>query len=287
MNVKQQPHFFSTQVVQAKRFYIQTTTAKDVRLNVICGGCEDTAENYCIKRKTFPYYCIEFVAEGKGTACLASRTFKLVPGTVFFYGPGIPQHIHSAAGTRMVKYFVDFRGHHAGQALQKYDTPPGSALHTSRPDELRRIWDELIKHGLSNSRFRSDLCATLLEYLMLTIAETASTENARINQAFVNYQRCRQSIRDHFMTLNSLEAIAEICNNNPAYLCRLFKKYDTQSPYKYLCQLKMAYAAERLEDPKLLVKEIAYELGFDDPSHFTRLFTKVFGIPPQTFKELR
>lgn len=287
MNNKREPNFFSTQVVQAKRFYSQTATSKNMRLNVICGGCEHTAENYCVNRETFPYYCIEFVAEGKGTVRLADHTFELSPGTVFSYGPGIPQHILSASQARMIKYFVDFTGNDAGQALQKYVTPPGGVIRTSRPDELRRIWDDLIKHGLASSRFRSNLCSTLLEYLMLTIAETAATEKARINQAFVNYQRCRQYIRDHFMTLNSLEAIAETCSNNPAYLCRLFKKYDTQSPYRYLCQLKMAYAAERLQNPESLVKEIAYELGFDDPSHFTRLFTKIFGVSPQAFKKLR
>ena len=284
---KREPNFFSTEVLQAKRFYSQAATSKNVRLNVICGGCEHTAYNYCVNRETFPYYFIEFVAEGKGTARLAERTFELSPGTVFSYGPGIPQHILSAAETHMVKYFIDFTGSAAGQILQKYVTAPGNAIRTSRPDEVRRIWDEIIRHGLSNSRFKSDICSTLLEYLMLAIAETAAAENARINQAFVNYQQCRQYIRDHFMALNSLDAIAEASGNNPAYLCRLFKKYDTQSPYRYLCQLKMAYAAERLQEPKSFVKEIAYELGFDDPSHFTRLFTKVFGVSPQAFKKLR
>ena len=51
--------------------------------------------------------------------------------------------------------------------------------------------------------------------------------------------------------------------------------------------LKMALAAERLQQPGTLVKEVAYELNFDDPFHFSRVFKKVFGISPQSFKGLR
>lgn len=287
MKHRREPHFFSTQVVQAKRFYCRAAAAKKVRLNVICGGYEHTAPGYQIDRNSFPYYCIEFIADGKGQAVLAGRPYELTVGTVFSYGPGVSQNLSNSAQTTMLKYFIDFSGSDARRLLTQYVGEPGTAVHTSRPDELRRIMDDLIGHGLSNSRFMSNICSTLLEYLMLTIAETATATQAAVSQAFLTYQRCRQYIRDQFMTLNSLEAIAVACNSDPAYLCRLFKKYDTQSPYRYLCQLKMAYAARLLQEPESLVKEVAYELGFDDPSHFTRLFTKVFSIPPQAFKELR
>ena len=49
----------------------------------------------------------------------------------------------------------------------------------------------------------------------------------------------------------------------------------------------MTYAADRFQDSGVLVKEIAHELGFNDPFHFTRVFKKVFGISPQAFKGLR
>jgi len=49
----------------------------------------------------------------------------------------------------------------------------------------------------------------------------------------------------------------------------------------------MAFAAQRLAEPDILVKEIAYKLGFDDPFHFSRVFKKVFSISPQSFKRLR
>jgi AraC-like DNA-binding protein len=49
----------------------------------------------------------------------------------------------------------------------------------------------------------------------------------------------------------------------------------------------MAYAADRFQKTGVMVKEIAHELGFVDQFHFTRVFKKVFGISPQSFKGLR
>jgi AraC-like DNA-binding protein len=131
------------------------------------------------------------------------------------------------------------------------------------------------------------ICSTLLEYLVYRIADIRGTEINAPSKAFLTYKNCRQQIKKNFITLNSLQDIAEACVIDPAYLCRLFKRFDTQSPHQYLLNLKMTYAADRFQESGILVKEIAHELGFNDPFHFTRIFKKVFGISPQSFKGLR
>jgi len=52
-------------------------------------------------------------------------------------------------------------------------------------------------------------------------------------------------------------------------------------------QLKMSAAAVRLQREDKLVKQIAYELGFSAPFHFSRAFKKVFGLSPAAFRKLR
>ena len=65
-----------------------------------------------------------------------------------------------------------------------------------------------------------------------------------------------------------------------AYLCRLFQRYDHQSPYQLLLRLKMNFAAEWLQQPGALVKQVAERAGFTDPFHFSREFKSVFGVAP-------
>ena len=282
-----EPEFFSKQVAQARRFYIQKSKAKDSRIKVICGGCEHTAPDFEINREDFPYYCIEFVARGAGSVTLNNQTYELIPGTLFSYGPGIRQRITSIPQKPMIKYFVDFTGDSAIQMLSKHISPLGTAIHINRPDEIVVIIEDLLTQGLSDSPYKLMICSTLLEYLLYRIADITVTEKNAPSKAFLTYQHCRQHIKENFITLNSLQDIAEACLIDPAYLCRLFKRFDTKSPHQYLLNLKMTYAADRFQESGALVKEIAHELGFNDPFHFTRVFTKVFSISPQSFKGLR
>lgn len=268
MEQTKEPEFFSKQVVQAKRFYIEGATQRSSKIKIVCGGCEQTRPDFRIDRKDFPYYSIEFVAKGEGVAILAGQPFTLTPGTIFSYGPQISQVITTDSSRVMTKYFVDFVGSTAKQMLRKYVSAPGTAARVSRPDEITRIFDDMIRHGLSDSPYKSMICSTLLEYLFYRIAETTVTEKTQLTRSFATYQSCRQHIQDNFAALNSLQSIAAHCNIDHAYLCRLFKRFDTQSPYQYLIYLKMAAAAERLRQPDILVKEIAFELGFDDPFYF-------------------
>lgn len=287
MTNPKEPDFFSKQVAQARRFFIQQSSSKEPRIRVFCGGCEHTKPDFEINRKDFPYYCIEFVAKGAGTVTLNGQSYELKAGTVFSYGPGISQRIISVPDKPMTKYFIDFTGTSVKQIFKKYLSSLGTAIHVNRPDEISLIFDTLLAHGLSDSPYKSMICSSLLEYLLYRIAEMAVIEKGSPSRAFLTYQNCRQHIKEYFLQLDSLQDIAEACMLDHTYLCRLFKRFDTQSPYQYLLNLKMTYAADRFQETGVLVKEMAHELGFDDPFHFTRVFKKIFGISPQAFKELR
>ena len=105
--------------------------------------------------------------------------------------------------------------------------------------------------------------------------------------AHATYQRCRQYIQDHWLHLLTLEQAARECHVAPAYLCRLFRRFDHEGPYRYLLRLKMNFAAERLRDPKVLVKEAAAVVGFRDPFQFSHSFKNIFGTSPDVFRRLR
>ena len=254
---------------------------------MVCGGYECCTSDYAIHRTDFPYCSIELVARGKGALVLAGQSVALLPGTVFAYGPGVSQDITSDPEDPLVKYFVDFTGRRARQLLDDYCLAPGTSGRVFAPGEVQDVFDKLIENGLKGTRFSGPLCAAIVEYLILKIAESLVTWEASQTPAFATYQRCRQYIQAHFRRLRALEQIARQCHVDPAYLCRLFRRYDHQTPYQYLMRLKMNLAAQRLQSPGTLVKQVSAELGFDDPFHFSRAFKSVFGLSPEVFRRLR
>ena len=281
------PTFYSNQVLEAERFYLDAVGGAGQPLAVVCGGRERCGPDYRIDRTDFPFHSIEFVARGTGTLRLKGRTVALYPGRVFSYGPGVAHLITAEGPEPLVKYFVDFTGPTAAKVLCDNDLAPGTAVQVASPDAVLRIFDDLIANGCSGTRHGPAICAKLVELLALKIAEAGLVDDPYRTAAFSTYQSCRQYIRDHFATLRTLEEIAESCHVDEAYLCRLFKRFDSQSPYQYLTQLKMAQAARALQRNDALIKQVAFELGFADPFHFSRAFKKVFGLSPAAFRKLR
>jgi AraC-like DNA-binding protein/quercetin dioxygenase-like cupin family protein len=281
------PEFFSPQVAEARRFYLDLNPPKQRRLTLVCGGVEHCTPDYTIHRTTFPFYSIEYVACGHGELKLQGRTHALQPGRLFSYGPGVPHHIIGDRNDPLVKYFVDFAGTGAPDLLRSCHLAPGQVAQVYPPNTLSPLFDELIQSGLQVGRRNTGLCMKLLECLALKIAAANAPLEGAETLAFTTYQQCRRHIEQNFARLRTLEQIARECHANNAYICRLFRRYDRQTPYQYLLLLKMNYAAERLQQPGLLVKQVAEEAGFADPFHFSRVFRTVLGLSPASFRRFR
>jgi AraC-like DNA-binding protein/quercetin dioxygenase-like cupin family protein len=281
------PEFFSPQVSEARRFYLNLKPSKTVPLSVVSGGLEYCLPDYRIHRATFPFYSLEYVVRGSGSLRLNNRHHTLQPGTVFSYGPGVAQTFSADPKDPLVKYFVDFFGPQSKGILRSCQLAPGKVSQLALPHELQNLFDELIHCGQRGRPGVNELCAKLLECLALRIAESRIPHESAETLSLLSYQHCRKHIEENFQRLKSLEQIAVECHLDAAYLCRLFQRYDHQSPYKFLMRLKMNLAAEWLEQPGALVKQVAERSGFRDQFHFSRAFKNVLGVSPNTFRRLR
>lgn len=79
--------------------------------------------------------------------------------------------------------------------------------------------------------------------------------------------------------LNLVDA-ANALGISSRHLTRVFARYGI-SPMKWLLDYRLDRAKRLLkENPKLTVTDIALDTGFNDPSNFSRAFSKKFGVPP-------
>ena len=88
----------------------------------------------------------------------------------------------------------------------------------------------------------------------------------------------------HLFSSMSIEELAHLCNLSVSSFKRAFKKEFNDSPNKYMMSKKLEKAKELLQLTEMPVNEIAYEIGFNDPLYFTRLFKKKIGLAPTTFR---
>jgi AraC-like DNA-binding protein len=93
-------------------------------------------------------------------------------------------------------------------------------------------------------------------------------------------------IRKHLNEAIELEKLAEISCLSKDHFIRLFKKELGTTPLQYINQKKIEKAQLLLITEELAVKEIAFQLAFDDYSYFIRLFKKTTGVTPQEYRRL-
>ncbi len=94
----------------------------------------------------------------------------------------------------------------------------------------------------------------------------------------------------HFTENLTLDSIADAARLNRSYLCRLFKKEVGGSIFQYINRLRMEKAANLLTNrPGIMIKEVAEQIGMDEPFYFTRRFKDYYGLPPREWlqKQLR
>ncbi len=249
---------------------------------MVCGGWEQCAAEYLINRPSFPYYSIEYVASGRGELELGRERHALGPGMVFTYGPNVPHAIRSSRTDRLRKYYVDFTGSEARKLLTESKLAPGSVLKTGRPTEIRQAFDSLISTALSYDRFAEKAARLQLELLVISIIRGARGEIGSSPRAAAVFERCHQYFLTHFRTLRTAEEAADACHIDVAYLTRLFRRFQDETPYRFLQRLQVQWAAERLQSAGCLVKSVADELKID-PFQFSRAFKRVYGISPSAF----
>ena len=88
------------------------------------------------------------------------------------------------------------------------------------------------------------------------------------------------------MGIPSVSYFAEEQKLSSNYFGDLVKKETGKSARDYIQTKLIDIAKEKIYDPDNTVSEIAYELGFKYPQHFTRLFKQKVGYSPNEYRML-
>ncbi len=92
-------------------------------------------------------------------------------------------------------------------------------------------------------------------------------------------------VESHFKTKHQVADYADMLNKSPKTLSNLFKQYNEKSPLQIIQNRILLEARRLLRYSDKSIKEIAYEIGYEDIQSFSRFFKKTEGISPSDFKK--
>lgn len=127
-------------------------------------------------------------------------------------------------------------------------------------------------------------------YELFTLYFSSPTLEETEQNPFISNEAQAKKIKEiRNMLLENLTnppSIKEICKNYSIseYLLKDgFKKLYNNTVYGFVLDKKLEIAKARLEEGELKVKDIAFEIGYENPSHFISAFKKKYGITPKQF----
>ncbi|MDE5814099.1 MAG: AraC family transcriptional regulator [Muribaculaceae bacterium] len=253
---------------------------------------------------TSPFTRIYYVTEGTATVTIGDRTHHLSPDNMYII-PAFTRHSDSC-GSRFCHYYVHIYEEAAsgGTLIDKYDFPfeiPGIPLD-------RTLFQALCDHNSSMALKASDPRiydnkTSLIECVRLNRERPVwdRMEPAGIifqllgrfvKEATPKYDAKDSRVREAISLINArtsepvrVDSLAKAVHMTPDHFIRLFKKEMGCTPAQFIIERRMTQAMLMLSAEPLMTKEVAYALGYDNLSYFSRLFKRHTGLTPGAYRE--
>ncbi|MBB3187481.1 helix-turn-helix domain-containing protein [Microbacter margulisiae] len=267
--------FSKAQQIQQMRRYmgLYTMFLKDVK----CGDIKYGRNYYDYQEGT-----LVFIAPGQVIEVENSGEYIQPKGWALLFHPDL---IHGTSLGQHIKEYTFF-------SYEVYE-----ALHLSEQERqivldcLHKIDFELQhaidKHSktliVTNIELLLNYCVRFYDRQFITRSNVNKDILIRFEKLLDHYF---QSETPLLLGLPTVSYCADKLNLSANYLGDLIKKETGKSPQEHI-QLKLIdVAKEKIFDTSRSVSEVAYELGFKYPQHFTRMFKKSTGYSPHEFRNL-
>ena len=150
---------------------------------------------------------------------------------------------------------------------------------------LQRVLVEHISQPVVDQWWVDEASLRILDGLCHTHAELTGKESSTVRNETRNAHRelAREAQRllvERYDQHVTLESISAELHTSPFHLARIFRQQLGLTLHRYLEQLRLRMAVERLPDYAHNLTHLALEVGYTSHSHFSQAFRRVFGLPP-------
>jgi AraC family transcriptional activator of pobA len=258
----------------------------------------DSAVNYIKADFLSPhrkdYYFMAFVKKGCNRHWIDMTPYVLKPNTFYFT---VPHQVHlKEASEPMTGISISFREEFLAldesrslKELPVIQNPfNGHELTLTETDLLfiedllERIHNEFHARNKWQQGMLLGYMRVLLIYLSRLYMEQFSNEDAIPEKILL--KKYLQNINTHFTNTHEIADYASMMNISAGHLSEVIKEQSGKPPITHLHERLMLEARRLLFHTGLSVKEIAFQLGFEDDSYFNRFFKRLAGETPVAYR---
>lgn len=204
-----------------------------------------------------------------------------VASTMMIWPTGAPQHYgnrtrgfsHSWIHCDGRKIKTILRSSLLPQRVPFFVTAPAAAY-------FQQCLNDLYTELVSQTRPDEVIAGNLLENALRQIARSHKSPAAGspVEQRLL---AVRRHIGSHYAEPLDLRSLSSLAGMSVPYFCARFKQTFQISPIAFIIQQRMQHAIYLLANPELTVADVASEVGYDDPFHFSKMFKRHTGRSPR------
>ena len=242
----------------------------------------------------FSYFALNYAHSGRIYWKMEGHQHRILAAPVAWWTvPGVRYIYGALDGETWEHRFVTFDGPratlYASGGLIAGDPSQPHYVPVLDAQSMRALWDELFQWldapaPDGTARGWSDARSVLaLERLLLSVRSQQRAPAARTpTQAAI--EQWREAIRQSPQKSWSVAQSARELGFSQGHLRRVFKAQSGVSPAQFVAQCRLETAASLLKTTADPISSIAHRAGFEDLSHFSRLFRRRYGMPPLRYR---
>jgi AraC-like DNA-binding protein len=245
------------------------------------------------------FYSIIWSFTATGKHIIDFHEYPIEPGSIFFVSPlQVHQVITNPGPTGLVILFTseflqknsireDFISNL--RLFRDSDETPPLMLNETSSLQLKGFADEMNKAFTSPDEMKFETIGAYLKLFVIACNRLCSlfpdnnTQSIEVGRSLV--QRFKGLVEQHFSEWHQVQDYAKALNVSPGYLNEVINS-SVHKPAKEYIQNRIILETKRLSlFTRKSIKEIGYELGFNDPSHFSKFFKTFTGNSILGFRE--
>lgn len=239
------------------------------------------------------FFFILVLKDGEGKHEIDFTSYKVTASSVFFLRPGQVHQLELKAGSSgfLVEFNSEFyhpKDKSSKLRLRKASNKNYCHLELNRFNKLLVILSTILDEYIAREEgfediIKSSLDIFFIEYVRQSAnpSDTSKTANSYSQERFEEYL---ELLDKNISTHKQVSEYTELMNLSSYQLNEITKSSIGKTASELINEHIILEAKRYLLATPNQIKDIADQLGYEDPSYFIRFFKKFTGLSPQTFR---
>ncbi|MBP4136619.1 helix-turn-helix domain-containing protein [Flavobacterium geliluteum] len=239
-------------------------------------------------------YLMVFFTNGSGQHEVDFDQFEIKKGSLFVLQPGQMHHWSLSEDIEgfVIIFSQELYNLYFGQKkIKDYNfynsilNRPEMVFETEEILKIVPYFDLLFQENLQNNKLQLDKMLNLLDCIHIEIARKYSeTYSHQVHSYNIKISTFEALLEQYFKTQKLPSFYAEKLNITLKHLNRICNEILQKTATEVITDRVTLEIKRMLIDKELAVNEVAYKVGYEDYSYFSRFFKKQTGMSPTQFR---